>query len=76
MDMQTVLKAKAEPVYRNAKEQASALLARLPDSATFKEIQYELYVLAAIDEGMRAVDAGDVVSHDEAGKLLAKWLHK
>jgi predicted transcriptional regulator len=76
MNMQTVLKTKAEPVYKSAKEQASGLLARLPADATFKEIQYELYVLAAIDEGMRDIDAGRVVSHEEVGKFMAEWFKK
>ena len=74
--MEAALKSKPEHVYKSVKVQTAALLARLPDNVTFKEIQYELYVLAALDEGMKAVDAGDVVSHEEAGKLLAKWLQE
>ncbi len=74
--MQTALKSQPEHVYKSAKIQTAALLIKLPDDATFKQIQYEIYVLAAIDEGMKAVDAGDVVSHEEAGKLLAKWLQE
>jgi predicted transcriptional regulator len=78
MDMETVLKTKAEPVseYLSDKERILLMIQDMPDSISLKEIRHELYVLAAVDEGLNDIDAGRVVSHEEAGKLLSKWLIK
>jgi predicted transcriptional regulator len=78
MDMETVLKTKAEPVseYLSDKERVLLMIQDMPNSISLKEIRYELYVLAAVDEGLNDIDAGRVVSHEEAGKLLSKWLIK
>ncbi len=45
-----------------AKEEARRLLERLPDSATWDDIEYEIYVRRAIDAGLADSDAGAVDS--------------
>ncbi len=50
------------------------LVGRLPDDASFEDIQYELYVLQKIEHGLREAEAGDTVSHEEARMHLRRWL--
>lgn len=50
------------------------LVRRLDDDVTFEDIQYELYVLQKIAAGLRDVEAGQTVSHEEAKQELAHWL--
>ena len=56
------------------KQAALDLLQRLPDDASFEDIQYEVYVLQKIETGLREVEAGESVSHKEAGRRLSRWL--
>lgn len=39
-----------------------------------EELQYRLYVLQKIENGLRDIEAGRVVSHEEAKRRLSKWL--
>lgn len=48
-----------------AKEQVMEMLRRLPDDVTLEEIDYEISFMADLHEGVRAADAGDVISHEE-----------
>ncbi|MGH8058477.1 MAG: hypothetical protein ACREOH_14775 [Candidatus Entotheonellia bacterium] len=57
-----------------AKEAVFKLLEALPDDATIEEIQYHLYVLQKILAGQEAADAGEIVSHEEVMRELARWL--
>lgn len=42
------------------------LVDRLPDGATWDDLMYEIYVRQAVDEGLADVEAGRIVSADEA----------
>ncbi len=55
------------------KEEAEALLQRLPDDCTFEDIQYHLYVLEKIRRGLEDIEAGRVVSHDEVVREFQQW---
>ena len=50
------------------KEEASRLIGRLPDGATWDDLMYEIYVRRKIDEGLKAADEGRVISHEEVKK--------
>ena len=56
-----------------AKEEVEALLERLPDDATFEDIQYHIYVLEKIRRGIEDIDAGRVVPHDEVVREFERW---
>jgi predicted transcriptional regulator len=58
----------------SAKEAVLKLLETLPEDASIEDIQYHLYVLQKIRAGQGAADAGDLISHDEVMRDLAKWL--
>ena len=55
---------------QSVKEMARVLIERLPDTATFDDLMYELYVRQKIEAGLKAVNEGRTLSHDEARKRL------
>ena len=48
------------------KEQVDKIFDRLPDEATWSQLEYEIYVRKAIEEGDRDIKEGRFVSDDEA----------
>lgn len=50
------------------KEAAKRLIDNLPDTATWEDIMYELYVKNKIDEALKAVGEGRVVDHEDVKK--------
>ena len=58
------------------KEQIHRLVDSLPEERErlVEELQYRLYVLEKIENGMRELDQGRGVSHEDAQRELAKWL--
>ena len=47
------------------KQAARELIERLPDAATWDDLEYEIYVRRAIDAGIADCDAGKLVSVEE-----------
>ena len=56
------------------KEAVIEMIRRMPDSATVADIMAELYFRQKVDEGLRQLDAGEGVGHEEAKQRLARWL--
>ncbi len=57
-----------------AKKQVMKVIKSLPDDCTIEDIQYRLYVLEKVEQGIRAIDEGRVVPHEEVEKRVRKWL--
>ena len=51
---------------RNIKPEAKRLVENLPDSATWDDLAYEVYVRQAIEAGLGDAEAGRLLAHDEA----------
>jgi predicted transcriptional regulator len=51
---------------RDIKSEARQLVDGLPETATWDDLAYEVYVRASIDAGLTDADAGGTVSTDEA----------
>ena len=51
---------------RNIKPDAKRLVENLPDSATWDDLAYEVYVRQAIEAGLADAEAGRVLEHDDA----------
>ena len=45
---------------------------RIPDSASYNDAMYQLYVRMKIAKGKQAADEGRVVPHDEVKRRFAK----
>lgn len=58
------LRVMSEP--RNIKPEARQLVEGLPESATWDDLAYEVYVRASIEAGLADADAGRTMSHEEA----------
>lgn len=59
-----------------AKHEAIELIKRLPDSSTFEEIQYHLYVRQKVQQGLRDKEEGKISTQDEVEKRMEKWIVK
>jgi hypothetical protein len=46
----------------------------MPDDTTVADIMAELYFRQKVDEGLRQLDAGQGIDHDDAKKRLAPWV--
>lgn len=57
----------------NAKQAAIEAIDRLPDDVALDEIVYRLYVLSKIQQGVKDVDDGRVMSHTELARDIEKW---
>ena len=57
------------------KETVRNLLDQLPDDCTLDDVLYHLYVIQSIDRGLKDVEAGRTISHEQVAKeLRRKWL--
>ncbi|HEV7799041.1 MAG TPA: hypothetical protein VGO73_12825 [Pyrinomonadaceae bacterium] len=59
-----------------AKQEVESLLSKLPDDCSLEEIQYHLYVIEKVRQGLDAADSQGTVPQDEAERRLGKWLTK
>jgi len=59
---------------QTAKQSLEAMIRTLPEDASFEDIQYCFGVIAMLHERLASVDRGEVVSHQEVKRQLAKWL--
>ncbi|MEO6066713.1 MAG: hypothetical protein ABIQ41_01885 [Gemmatimonadales bacterium] len=55
----------------SVKTEAKRLIDQLPETASWDDVMYEVYVRQAIEQGRADIEAGRVVPHDE---VLAKVL--
>jgi len=58
----------------SAKDAVIEMISRLPDGASVEDIMAELYLRQKVDEGLRQLDAGEGIDHEEAKRRLGKWL--
>ena len=57
-----------------AKEEVQALLNKLPDDCSLEDIQYHLYVIEKVSNGLAAADSQGTMSQEEVEHRLGKWL--
>ncbi len=57
-----------------AKQEVEALLNKLPDDCSLEDIQYHLYVIEKVRNGLEAADSQGSVPQEEVEQRLAKWL--
>ena len=58
---------------KNLKDEAHRLVDQLPPDASWDDLMYEVYVRQAVDAGLADVEAGRVLTQDEAvAKLLPR----
>ena len=55
----------------SVKSDLLAIVEKLPDTASYEEAMYELYVRMKIAEGRKAADEGRVLTHEQVMKKYA-----
>ena len=56
------------------KEEVKKILDKLPDNATFEDIQYNIYVCQKIAKGLKDIEAGRVKSQEEVEDWMKRWI--
>ncbi len=59
-----------------AKQQVAAMLQKLPDDCSLEDIQYHLYVIGKIKNGVARAKTEGAISQQDAEKKLAKWIRE
>ena len=60
--------------WMTVKERIIEAIRELPDEADFEQAMERLYLLYKVERGLKQADAGEKVSHEEAGRRIAEWL--
>jgi len=58
------------------KEEVQEMIRNLPDNCTYEDIQYHLYVVEKVKNGLNRAENGEVSSHQYAKQKMDKWLSK
>ncbi len=58
----------------STKEAVIEMIRRMPEDVTVPDIMEELYFRQKVDEGLRQLDRGQGVPHEEVKKRLSRWL--
>jgi len=56
------------------KEEVQNMIQNLPDNCTIEDIQYHLYVIEKVQNGMNSIANNKVFNQKEAKKRMDKWL--
>lgn len=56
------------------KDKIQSILNQLPDDCSIEDIQYHLYVLEKVHQGLNAADRQATLPQEEVEGLLNKWL--
>ncbi len=59
-----------------AKDEVKKLLDKIPNEASFEDIQYHIYVRQKIERGLQDIEEGKVVRQEEIERRMSKWLKK
>ena len=70
------MKVKGGSKMRTAKEEVRKMLDKIPDDATFEDIQYHIYVREKIERGLKDIQEGHLLSQEEVEQRMSKWLGK
>lgn len=61
-------------IMSTAKQEVESLLSKLPDDCSLEDIQYHLYVIEKVRNGLEAADSQGTASQEEVERRLGKWL--
>ena len=60
----------------STKKLAIEMIQKLPETASWDDIEERIQFLAAIERGRTDVENGDVIPHEEVKENLAAWVTK
>jgi len=56
------------------KEQVIEMIRQLPDDSSVDDIMAELYFRLQVDAGLKELDEGKGIPHEEVKKRMSRWL--
>jgi len=56
------------------RDEVNSLLDRLPEDASIGDVQYHLYVIEKIRNGLEATQSEGSITQEQAEEKLGKWL--
>ena len=57
----------------SVKEQVRKMLDQLPDDCSLEDIQYQLYLIEKVQRGLKSIDDGKGIPHEQVKKQLTAW---
>jgi predicted transcriptional regulator len=66
---------KTEVIGMSTKEVVIKIINEMPDNATIEDIMYQLYIRSKIEAGLKELDEGRGIPHEEAMEKISKWLN-
>lgn len=61
---------------KGVKQQVIQMIETLPEEITVDDIMAELYFRQQVDAGLRELDEGKWIPHEEVEKRLSRWLKR
>ena len=58
------------------KQKVIQMIQTLPDEVTVDDIMAELYFKVQVDAGLKELDEGKAIPHEEVEKRMSRWLIK
>lgn len=61
---------------KGVKQQVIQMIETLPEEITVDDIMAELYFRQQVDTGLKELDEGKGIPHEEVEKRLSRWLKR
>ena len=61
---------------KSSKETVQEILDQLDDDVSLEDIQYQIYVRQKIESGIKDIDEGRTVSHEDMKRRTAQWIEQ
>ncbi len=70
----SIVALKEEKTMLGVKQEVIKMIQSLPDEVTIDDIMAELYFKLQVDAGLKELDEGKAIPHQEVEKRISKWL--
>ncbi len=61
---------------KNVKKQVIQMIESLPENVSVEDVMAELYFKLQVDSGLKELDEGKGIPHEEVERRMGKWLKK
>jgi len=58
------------------KDQVKQMLDRMPDECSVEDVQYQLYLIEKVRRGLKSIEEGRGIPHEQVRKQFAPWITK
>ena len=59
---------------KTVKQNVLEVIENLPDDSSYEDIMEKIYFMKKVEAGLKDIEEGRVIPHEEVKKRLAKWL--